>query len=228
MTTITRFITRHVFLAILLALVALALLLTAARLFTPTLLAAYTDDIAAMATDRLGRPVTIGSLSARWRGVGPVLVLRDVTLWQDDRSATALELDEIEVDFGAADMLTSGYLAPGRITVHGAHLTVVRHRDGKLSLRGIEQGEGDISALLLGTPRARLLDARVEWMDEMRPRPPVVLEAADVLVRNDDERHQLDADFSLDGGRVRLRADLAIGRPDRLAEIGRASCRERV
>ena len=46
MIRITKFIARHLYLSAVLGVIAIALLLTAARLLTPTLLAAYADDIA--------------------------------------------------------------------------------------------------------------------------------------------------------------------------------------
>ena len=213
---IAKFIARHLVLTAFLGLVAVALLLSAARAFTPLILESYAQDFASSASARLGQPVTVGSLSARWRGVGPVLVLHDVQLWEPDRSRSVLDLQEIIVDFAFADMLSSGFRAPGRINLGGLHLTVIRQPDGNVTIEGITPaGGGDASALLLAPARLRLRQSRVTIEDRMRQRPPLVLEDVEVDIRNDESRHQLDADAILSGGRIRLRADMRgeLGKP---------------
>jgi uncharacterized protein (TIGR02099 family) len=216
---IAKFIARHLVLTAFLGLVAVALLLSAARAFTPLILERYAEDFANSASARLGQPVTVGSLSARWRGVGPVLVLHDVQLWEPDRSRSVLDLQEIIVDFALGDMLSSGFLAPGRVNLSGLHLTVIRQPDGNVTIEGITPAGGsrggDATALLLAPARLRLRQSRVTIEDRMRQRPPLVLEDVEVDIRNDESRHQLDADAILSGGRIRLRADMhgELGRP---------------
>ena len=138
---VAKFIARHLVLTTFLAIVALALLLSAARILTPVVLEQYAGRIALSAGARLGQPVTVEGLSARWRGVGPVLVLKGVRLWEVDGSRPVLYLEDITLDFGLADMLSSGFLAPGRITLSGLHLTIIRRPNGEITVEGFSPGE---------------------------------------------------------------------------------------
>ncbi|MCK5481390.1 MAG: hypothetical protein KAJ06_09590, partial [Gammaproteobacteria bacterium] len=54
-----------------------AVVLTAARLWVPTL-GNYHHEVEAAASKALNRDVTIGKLEATWRGLGPVLKLKNV------------------------------------------------------------------------------------------------------------------------------------------------------
>jgi len=210
---VAKFVARHLFLSAFLALVAGAVLLTLARVLTPVVLARYTDDIAAFATERLGQPVTIGRLDAHWQGLGPALVQSDVSLMSHVGRRPVLTLDEVGVDFGLADMLKTGFIAPGRITVKGTRLTLVRRPDGSLHIQGVEaegreSGDGDASALLLIPARVELRESQVEWLDQMRNRPPLVVENVNLGIRNDEQRHQVDADFRIGDRPFILHADL--------------------
>lgn len=209
---IAKFIARHLVLTAFLAVVAGAVLLTLARVLTPIVLARYTDDIAAYASEKLGQPVTITRLDARWQGLGPALVLKDVSLLSPDDRRPVLSLEEIAVDFGLADMLRTGFIAPGRITVSGSQLTVVRRSDGSLDIQGIEVApqstDADASALLLIPARVELRESQVVWLDQMRGRPPLVIGDVDLRIRNDETRHQVDAGFRIGDRPFTLHADL--------------------
>ncbi|MEN8174945.1 MAG: AsmA-like C-terminal region-containing protein [Pseudomonadota bacterium] len=208
---LARFFARHLFLSAVLLLVVLALLLTAARLLTPSLMSSYREHLAERAGEVLGQPVTIGELSAHWRGLGPELVLHDVSLLSPEQRVPMFKLSELTLDFGLGEMLATGYLVPGRITITGTGFTLIRHADGSLTVQGVEAegaAGGDVSALLLRPARVNLRGARFTWVDLMRGRPPLVLEDVDLQIRNDDVRHQFNADFHVGSSTFELRADL--------------------
>lgn len=210
MIKVAKFVARHLILTTFLVIVLIALLLSAARVLTPLILEQYAGEIALSASGRFGKPVTVGGVQASWKGVGPVLVLSDVRLWEEDRSRTVLNLDEITVDFGLADMLATGFLAPGRINVNGLHLTIIRQPNGEITVQGIAPGGGggDATALLLAPARLRLSNSRVVLEDRLHQRPPLALDDVNISIRNDESRHQIDADATLAEGRLRLRTDI--------------------
>ncbi len=210
MIKVAKFVARHLILTSFLVIVLIALLLSAARVLTPLVLEQYAGEIALSASGRFGKPITVGGVSARWRGVGPVLVLSDVRLWEQDRSRAVLNLDEITVDFALADMLSTGFLAPGRININGLHLTIIRQFNGEITVEGIAPGGGggDATALLLAPARLRLINSRVVLEDRLHQRPPLALDDVNISIRNDESRHQIDADAVLSSGQLRLRTDI--------------------
>jgi uncharacterized protein (TIGR02099 family) len=215
--------------AALLTLVILAGLLSAvAQLATP-LLGGLRSDVEHHLGQALRAPVRIERLAVRWRGLGPELVARQVSV-QDLGGQSGLELDEVTVALSLADVARHGRIWPTRIGIAGVRLKLVRLADGALAIEGLrpfaadaptgEAGGRERLAVLLAPERLHITDAEIVVEDRMRGRPPVAFRNGVLLVRNDGARHQINAALDLPdarGTRLSFAADLHAA-PDRLAD----------
>ncbi len=70
----------------------LALALGVFRLMLP-LVPEYREQIQAAASGFIGRPVTLGTIDARWRLRGPELLFKQVKVLSEDRAETLIQAD---------------------------------------------------------------------------------------------------------------------------------------
>lgn len=164
--------------------IAWGLLALAVRSATPWL-GEYREQIAALASERLGVPVSIGGVEARWHGLQPLLRLNYVEVGhpQSRVSATRVDLDLMPLD------LLRGRLADAlRITVEGLRLTVIREPAGQIHLRGVKTEPLAIAdarqAVVPG--HLRLVNTRILWVDRKTGRSPLPIDAVNIVVERDD------------------------------------------
>lgn len=197
----------------------------AAFLLTP-LLDRYRDDLAALASERLGTPVSVGALHARWRGFGPELVLEDLRIGASDKengTGKGIVLAEAAVDFGIWDMIRHLDLSPLRITLRHLQLHLVRRPDGRVQLTGFEgeQVRGGGGALPLAG-RLRLEDATLLWEDQRVGLPVQRFDDARLRLHLWPDRVTLTASLALPGdtpGKLHAGADLSLTSKDWGGEI---------
>jgi uncharacterized protein (TIGR02099 family) len=122
-------------------LVSAAALLALGRLMVPWLIDSPAD-VADWLGERLGREVSLDSVSARWEAFGPLLELEGLRIAARPGEAPAISL-------GSARLQTDVYalLLPGRALIHefllvGAAVELVREADGRIRLRAFEQAGG--------------------------------------------------------------------------------------
>jgi uncharacterized protein (TIGR02099 family) len=209
--------------------IALAILLTAARLLLPSIdLTAYQPDIEQIIEADTGKLITIGALQAELRGFRLALKFTDVTLFNKDESQALLHAREVHIDIRLLKSLWNGKLNLGSAVVVGTRLLVERHVDGSLSLQGLEGGGGRdpdaVGALLLGQSHLRLFDSEILLKGAVPGRPPLRLSGVAVDLLNDGGRHQLSIKAKIGAEAqesVRLIADLHAGEVYGLAMSGR-------
>jgi uncharacterized protein (TIGR02099 family) len=117
------------------AVVTLAVLMALAQLLLP-LLARHPQWVAAQLSERLQRPVSFASMEGRWRGSGPLFLMREVTVGPGAAGGSPLRLPEAElkIDFG-------GWLLPSR------HLLNLRARGLELDLSHDAQGRWHVNGV---------------------------------------------------------------------------------
>lgn len=138
----------------------------------------YRDEIAAVASEAMGLPVSIGVIDGDWSRLRPRLHLADVVV-ADAEGRPALKLPRIDVSFSWTSLLR---LSPhfSRLEIHSPRLSVRREADGSLFVAGLrvrgDGGQGGMLDWLLGQGQILIHDASVSWFDALRGAPELQFE----------------------------------------------------
>lgn len=114
-------------------LILLALLVSLGRYLAP-LVAEYTDEASAKASQVLGLPVQVGELEGRWHGLSPILAARDVSL---GTGPAAIHLERVQVVPSLWRSLLALNLHIAYLEVDGLRLGLEQGTDGQWSLTGL-------------------------------------------------------------------------------------------
>jgi uncharacterized protein (TIGR02099 family) len=170
-------------------------------------------EIVARVSAIVGQPVRIGAIDAQWLGLRPQINLTDVRIY-DAAGREALVLPSVE------NILSWRSLLHGRLRLHalrvdGPRLAVRRDAQGELYIAGIKlvptPGEPGFSDWVFGQDDIQVSNAEIEWRDDKRAAPPLVLSSINLRVTNSGERHRLGADARLPealGTQLQLRAEV--------------------
>jgi uncharacterized protein YhdP len=176
-------------------------------------------EIVSRVSEVVGRPVRIGGIEAQWLGLRPQINFSDVRIYDAD-GHEALVLPTIE------NILSWRSLARGRLTVHALRideprLTVRRDAQGAIHIAGLRlvatPGERGFSDWLFDQKEIDVRDAQIEWIDERRGAPPLVLSALNLRIDNRGARHAASLTARLPesvGSSVELRAQVSAGDVD--------------
>jgi uncharacterized protein (TIGR02099 family) len=153
----------------------------------------YREDLTAAISRSIGLPVRIGAIETDWLGLRPRLTIADVRVYdRQGREALVLPLVENVLSWRSALMLE---LRLRTFVIEGPKLTVRRDRDGGIFVAGLrvsgEKGDGGLADWILEQHEVVVRGAEIEWRDELRGAPPLVLSALDFRLRNDGELHQI-------------------------------------
>ncbi|AFL75922.1 YhdP family protein [Thiocystis violascens] len=176
------------------ALIALAMLMSGARLALPWFEGSR-DALEQSLSQRLGYRVTIGTLHVRLSGFAPRLVLDQVRLSDPRAGAQALRLKTVELDLDVLGYLRLASPQFRRITLVGACLTLERSRDGGLRLVGLEALKSDDPRTLerfLGQGHFNLVESEIRLIDAGRDGVPLRLTEVNLQLRNAGRSHRLD------------------------------------
>ncbi|MCU0805064.1 MAG: TIGR02099 family protein [Burkholderiales bacterium] len=155
-----------------------AALILAVRYFVLPNADAYKDDVAALLSRAVGEKVTVGRIDAAWHGLHPYLSLADVRL-HDRAGAVALSLPSIDASVGWRSLL-AWELRFHALAFDAPDLKIRRDNDGRIFIAGIElpqseSPDGSLADWLLRQGEVVLRDGRIEWLDEKRGAPLLVL-----------------------------------------------------
>lgn len=149
--------------AVLLILMAVVVALTSQLL---PLLERHPEDVAAWLEQRIGHPVSLSAVDARWSRRGPVLDITDLRIGREQG-----------VDIGAARVRVNVYsgLLPGQpllgLRVQGPRVELARNREGRWQARGFYGGRGvDLEQALAQIERVgeiELFDGELLLQDEL-------------------------------------------------------------
>ncbi len=176
-----------------------------ARLASPYL-KDFKSDIEAEVSHLAGSKVNIGKINARWKGIGPRLILHDIQINHPDQKTEPLRLNRIDLDLSLMAIIQSGKLLPWNVVLHGIELKLRRDADGKIQVTGLSGRDGTVSdektfsaAPLFQMPRLELRDTIIDWTDKTGKTPSTEFTQINLLLKNDADRHQLDLSFNLPG-----------------------------
>ena len=172
-------------------LVLIAAALAAARLLIPEV-TAYRMEVEQAASQALHRQVTIGRMQGGWRGLNPVIKLKDVELSDPAGLHATLAIPEIWVTVDAERYLTHQQIRLAGIDLIGAELTLVRDAGGTVYLEGFRP-DNDDSQLLPELMQMALSvhDVNVTYVDEQSGDPPRRFSGITMSLRTQDDTHTL-------------------------------------
>jgi len=136
----------------------------------------YREDIVAAISRGIGLPVRVGAIEAGWLGLRPQIRLTDVRI-ADAQGREALVLPSIE-NAVAWSSLAHRELRLHRLSIDRPRLAVRRDAAGDVYVAGLKvaRGEGGgLAGALLGQAEVVVRNAEIEWRDELRGAPPLVL-----------------------------------------------------
>ncbi|MBV8032275.1 MAG: TIGR02099 family protein [Betaproteobacteria bacterium] len=153
----------------------------------------YRQDIVDAVSRRIGLPVRIASLEAGWRGLRPEIRLFEVRVY-DEQGREALVLPSVD-NVLAWRSLLYGELRLHSLAIEGPRLSVRRDPEGVLYVAGLRIGggraDGRMSDWILGQDDIVVSDAEIEWRDEKRGAPPLLLSSVNLRLRNSGDAHYL-------------------------------------
>jgi len=189
-----------------------AVLLTAARLWVPSL-SEYRLEIEAAASEALKKDVSIGRLEATFRGLNPVLKLKNVELADPTGEQGSVAIREVWITIDAQRYAAEQQLQFAGIDIIGADITLIRDAAGKFYLDKFrDDGEDDRSLdQLMQMSRLSVYDVSLTFIDQMHAEPPQRFSNIALSLENSGYTHRLTGHVLLPadvGYRVDVEAEL--------------------
>ncbi len=183
---------------LLFSLVALALFLSALRLWLLPKAPAFRQSLQDRISALIGERVQIDTLTARLQGFHPEISISGFHIL-DPEGRSVIHFASIRLSLDPFRTLVSGEPMFSRVEVIGSKFSLRRKEDGAIAIVGLTATDRP-PAWLLADGRIDLLDAEIDWQDLRSSGPPLPLGRVDLHLRNTSGRHRLSADFSLPQG----------------------------
>ena len=154
------------------------------------------------ASQALGVPVRIGSITARSEGMIPSFELHEVSLL-DKEGRVAVRLPHL---LGALSLSSLWGLGFEQLVIDSPELDIRRGVDGKIFVGGLEvskdadSGHSRVADWLFSQTEFVVRGGTLRWTDEMRQAPPLVLSQVDGVLRNSHRRHLMRLDATPPAG----------------------------
>jgi len=153
----------------------------------------HRERIAALASEAIGQPVTIGGIAAQWNGLRPHLSMARVVV-HDGAGRPALELQRVEATLSWRSMLV-GRAGTRMLEIIEPSLTIRRDAQGGLWVAGLPVAGGDEDAgfgrWVLAQRSIVIRHASVVWVDEARGAPDLWLKKVALRLESGGRRHRL-------------------------------------
>ncbi len=181
-----------------------AVTLTVARLALPHV-DRHHDRIEGWLSDAVGQRIVIGALAAEWHGLGPRLLLSEVSLLGEDGMPIA-QFSAAAVDFDLFASMLDRAPRIDRLLLRGIDLTVERDAGGGFALagQGFATGGADgagrdrLLRWMLDQGRLAIEGAAITWIDPaLADGLPQYFTGVDIELRNAPGRHQVDVSAEL-------------------------------
>jgi len=184
-----------------------AVAFTIVRLWVPKL-EDYRHDIELAASRALQHEVSIGSMRASWRGINPVLRLRDVVIAGDGEYHLAIK--EVRLSLDSGRYLSEREIGFSGIDVLGVDLSLVRDAAGQFRIEHFSsEAAVDLSGLF-AMSRLSLHDAGITLTDVLTGAAPRRFSGVTLSLNNSGYRHTLTGYAMLPdalGSRVDIQAE---------------------
>lgn len=155
----------------------------------------FRPQLEARASQVLGVPVHIGSISAYSNGMVPSFELTDIQLL-DAQGRQALHLPRVLAALSPRSLWRLGF---EQLYIDRPELNIRRAVDGKVTVAGLDfsqsQGTGNgASEWFFSQLEFVIHDGTILWTDEMRAAPALALQQVELVVRNRGRHHDLRID----------------------------------
>jgi uncharacterized protein (TIGR02099 family) len=140
----------------------------------------------------LGIPVRIGAISAQSQGLIPAFTLENVELL-DPAGRVALRLPLVSGALSPRSLLNLGFT---QLYIARPELEIRRAADGRIFVAGLDlsrgsDNEGRAADWFFSQAEFVIEGGRIQWTDELRGAPPLVLDQVEFVARNGARRHAL-------------------------------------
>src|SRR5688572_15586688 len=150
----------------------------------------YRERIVAAVSAAVGQPVQIGGINAQWFGLNPRIHLRDVRLF-DGAGREVLVLPSVENQLAWRSLLR-GEIKVHALAIDDLRVQVRRDAEGALHVAGLKAtGDARFARWVAAQDEIMLRNARIEWHDELRGAPPLVLSELHLRLRNSGASHAI-------------------------------------
>lgn len=152
-------------------------------------------QLESQASQLLGVTVRIGSIEARADGLVPSFELSEVRL-VDPQGRDALRLPRILVALSPRSLWNFGF---EQLYIEHPELEVRRTADGRILVAGLNlrqdpTSDGRALDWFFSQTEFIIRDGTLQWIDEQRTMPALVLSQVDLVIRNSARRHALRVD----------------------------------
>ena len=194
-----RIVIKSFWLTTVITLIALALVMSLARITLPVI-SEYKGDIETLLAKNLGHPLSIGSIEAQMQGFSPSLHLLNVSMLDRSTAEPLLFFNDIRIEIDALASLRNWRPEFGSLTLSGLNLAIERTQEGKFLIAGV-QGGGEQKAQL-GSSQDDIVDwffskdhlvieqTTLRWTDRMLDLPEWVFSDINFSLVNEGNRHQ--------------------------------------
>jgi uncharacterized protein (TIGR02099 family) len=153
----------------------------------------YKSEVEHITSNAIGRPVSIGTIHASWRGLSPHLSLGNVVIY-DRNGEQALSLPRVSATLSWWSVAVAD-LRLHTLEISRPDLDIVRDREGNLFVAGIlidrqKDSEGKGLDWVLSQREIVIRDGWVRWNDAQRGAPELVLNGVDFVLHNQWQNHQ--------------------------------------
>lgn len=156
-------------------------------------IADYRTDVEKVATKAIGRPVTIGAITASWHGLRPYLALDNVAIYGKD-GRPALQLPAVSATVSWWSIMVAD-LRLHKLEIDRPDMDVQRDANGNFYVAGLlvdmmQNSDGRAADWVLSQNEIRINDGQLRWKDNLRQAPELLLGHVDVVLRNHGNRHR--------------------------------------
>ena len=132
----------------------------------------HRDSIERWLSEVTSRPVQIGEVSASWRGLGPKINIKNLTLLSNDRKAELAHFNYAKIEISPFLSLWRQRLVPRSLLVGGMQIALERDTAGKISIAGLPPSRWPVAEWLLEQRNFTLRDADITFTDTLYDSAP--------------------------------------------------------
>lgn len=154
----------------------------------------YKSTVESKIYDLTSIPIKIGSVQAGLYGLQPELILKNIKILPTTSTTHTqkppLQLKQVRLSFDLKKLLTSLDLsASSRLSLIGAELSIIYHKDGSLSVDGLpSNNESEQPTWLLQGEHHEILHSTVTWVNKNRDTPAITFKDIAFSIKNNLEK----------------------------------------